>query len=467
MRNLKKILALVLALVMSMSLMATANAFTDDANVDATYDEAVTVLSNLKVFQGYDDGSFQPKGSITRAEVAAIIYRIATGDVTDSQVGIYADYNKFDDVKSTSWYAGYVNYCANAEYIKGYDAKTFGPNDPVTGYQALAMILRAVGYDKNGEFTGANWTVQTAAVGKQLHITDNVSAGTLNTAATREVVAEILFRSILVPQVTYTPALGYQSIGVSTSGNVWTGWFVDNASIGAETFGLEMTEGEVTAVGRTAGTTTLTPVITKWNTDNYLDTTNSVVVTNTPANWENIGYAAYAYTVPTAGAKTRTAVSDLVITGTSLEVNTDRAGISATADSYVRYYYNGELLNGAPNANLLKQRGVKVDAIDNDGQGKYEVVVITQYTTARVTGIATDTTTTGANAVAANTYYLSGLGVAKDKLVCADTLTVGDVVTYVEYPLQPGQQQGWRLLRHQGSHGYRRSDQDLRDLQPR
>ena len=159
MRNLKKILALVLALVMSMSLMATANAFTDDANVDATYDEAVTVLSNLKVFQGYDDGSFQPKGSITRAEVAAIIYRIATGDVTDSQVGIYADYNKFDDVKSTSWYAGYVNYCANAEYIKGYDAKTFGPNDPVTGYQALAMILRAVGYDKNGEFTGSNWQV--------------------------------------------------------------------------------------------------------------------------------------------------------------------------------------------------------------------------------------------------------------------------------------------------------------------
>ena len=102
MRNLKKILALVLALVMSMSLMATANAFTDDANVDATYDEAVTVLSNLKVFQGYDDGSFQPKGSITRAEVAAIIYRIATGDVTDSQVGPSADYPERHHVTCTS-----------------------------------------------------------------------------------------------------------------------------------------------------------------------------------------------------------------------------------------------------------------------------------------------------------------------------------------------------------------------------
>ena len=228
MRNLKKILALVLALVMSFSLMATANAFTDDAKITATYDEAVEVLNALKVFQGYEDGSFQPQGSITRAEVAAIIYRIVTGDVEDKQVSIYADYNKFNDVKSTSWYAGYVNFCANAEYIKGYDAKTFGPNDPVTGYQALAMILRAVGYDKNGEFTGSDWQVQTAAVGKKLNITDNVSEGTLGTAASREVVAEILFQAIQKPQVTYTLAFGYND---STLG-------VKNDSIGKETFGL-------------------------------------------------------------------------------------------------------------------------------------------------------------------------------------------------------------------------------------
>lgn len=230
MRNLKKILALVLALVMSFSLMATANAFTDSEQINDTYEEAVEVLSALKVFQGYENGSFVPQGSITRAEVAAIIYRIVTGDVDNKQVGIYADYNKFDDVKSTSWYAGYVNYCANAEFIKGYDAKTFGPNDPVTGYQALAMILRAVGYDKNGEFTGSDWQVQTAAVGKKLGITDNVSEGTLGVSATREVVAEILFRSILVPQVTYTLALGYSEF---TVGNT-----VKNDSIGYETFKL-------------------------------------------------------------------------------------------------------------------------------------------------------------------------------------------------------------------------------------
>ena len=237
MRNLKKILALALALVMSMSLMATANAFTDDDSITDTYETAVTVLSGLKVFQGYDDGSFLPQGAITRAEVAAIIYRIVTGDVADTQVGIYADYNKFDDVASTSWYAGYVNFCANAEYIKGYDARTFGPNDPVTGYQALAMILRALGYDKNGEFTGTNWTIQTAAVGEQRGITKNITAGTLGVPATREVVAEILFRAILVPKATYTPAFGYQT---SVNG-------VENTSIGWDTFELEDITGVVVA----------------------------------------------------------------------------------------------------------------------------------------------------------------------------------------------------------------------------
>ena len=232
MRNLKKILALALALVMSMSLMATANAFTDDDSITDTYETAVTVLSGLKVFQGYDDGSFLPQGAITRAEVAAIIYRIVTGDVADTQVGIYADYNKFDDVASTSWYAGYVNFCANAEYIKGYDARTFGPNDPVTGYQALAMILRALGYDKNNEFTGTNWQVQTAAVGEQRGITKNITAGTLGVPATREVVAEILFRAILVPTVNYTPAFGYT---------------IGDTSLGYKTFGLEEITGVVVA----------------------------------------------------------------------------------------------------------------------------------------------------------------------------------------------------------------------------
>ena len=232
MRNLKKILALALALVMTLSVMSVANAFTDDANINETYAEAVDVLAGLKVFQGYTDGSYQPKGEITRAEVAAIVYRIVTGDVDNTQVGIYADNNKFTDVASNSWYAGYVNFCANAEYILGYGDGRFGPNDKVTGYQALAMILRAIGYGKMGEFTGKDWDINTASRGEALGITKNITAGTLGVAATREVVAEILFRAILVPQVTYTLAFGYAEA---------------DQSLGYKTFKLEEIEGVVVA----------------------------------------------------------------------------------------------------------------------------------------------------------------------------------------------------------------------------
>ena len=209
MRNLKKILALALALVMTLSLMTVANAFNDDSQIDAKYDEAVTVLSNLKVFKGVNDGSnFAPKQTITRAEVAAIIYRIVTGDVNDTQAGIYKDYAKFKDVAQNHWAAGYIGYCSNAELIVG-DGTNFYPDQTVNGYQALAMILRAMGYDQNDEFKGEGWEIRVASTAQQRNLLVNINAGTLGTGASREMVAEILFQAITKNTVVYTPALGY------------------------------------------------------------------------------------------------------------------------------------------------------------------------------------------------------------------------------------------------------------------
>ena len=216
----KKLLAMVLALVMTLSLAVSANAFKDDKSISDDYAEAVAVLNGMGVFKGYEDGSFQPKGDITRAEVSAIVYRVYTQDVKDAKASMYATYNKFSDMAGAGWAQGYIGYCANAELVKGYPDGTFKPSGKVTGYEVLAMIFRAVGYDKNGEFSGADWALHVAQTAQQAGVLKNVKGIDLNAPASRELVAELLFHGIQASTVTYTPAFGYVTdkvIGAATS----------------------------------------------------------------------------------------------------------------------------------------------------------------------------------------------------------------------------------------------------------
>ena len=240
----KKLLAMVLALVMTLSLAVSANAAFEDAkDINATYAEAVDVLAGMKVFQGYDNGkTFKPHGDITRAEMAAIVYRIYTTDVKDSYVKNYETYNKFSDMAGAGWAKGYIGYCANAALVKGYPNGTFQPSGKVTGYEVLAMILRAVGYDKNNEFTGTDWALHVAQIAEQNKILKNVKGIDLSAPASRELVAELLFQAIQVPTVTYTAAFGYQD--VSLTADKKTDKLVKaNSSLGYKNFKLASDDG--------------------------------------------------------------------------------------------------------------------------------------------------------------------------------------------------------------------------------
>ena len=251
MRNLKKFLALALAMVMAFSLMVTANAahagtqYNDEDTVTPAFSEAVEVLTGMGVFQG-DSGSFRPASNITRAEVAAIIYRLVTGDTGTNKMDLYTTRHPFTDVRADAWYAGYVGYLYNAKIIKGTTATTFNPAGNVTGYEVLAMILRAVGYDKNDEFTGATWTVEVASTATNLGILRDVDSthygDTLHLASRRDVVASMLFRTAAyVPMVQYTLAFGYQNTGMS--GGVVGDKL--NPTLGWKNFGLTWDTGIV------------------------------------------------------------------------------------------------------------------------------------------------------------------------------------------------------------------------------
>ena len=208
----KKLLAMVLALVMTLSLAVSANAaFKDDKSISDDYAESVAVLNGMGVFKGYEDGSFKPEGNITRAEVTKMIC-VALNGGKNPAVSTNTT-PTFSDVRNNAnaaWAEGYIGYCANASLVKGYPDGTFKPSGKVTGYEVLAMILRAVGYDKNNEFSGADWALHVAQTAQQLGVLDNVAKTTdLNAPASRELVAELLFQGIQKAQVTYTPAFGY------------------------------------------------------------------------------------------------------------------------------------------------------------------------------------------------------------------------------------------------------------------
>ena len=226
MRNLKKILAMVLALVMSLSLMATAGAASfPDVDAENPYATAIEVLDGLKVFQGFEDGTFKPTDSLNRAQAAVLVYRIATGDVDNKYVDnyTYMQQSKFNDLDGYNWAKGYINYCQNAGIVVGTSATTFNPGAPVTGYQLMVMLLRTLGYGKAGEFTDPKgWELETAKIAEREGMLKNVVSGDFGAPAQRQMVAEILFRGLLHETVEYSPLTpnGYTNSGVTLGSRV-------------------------------------------------------------------------------------------------------------------------------------------------------------------------------------------------------------------------------------------------------
>ena len=158
----KKFLALVLALVMTMSLVtisAGAEDFTDDSKI--TYEEAVDVMTAIGVVGGYADGSFNPTAGLTRGAAAKIICNMLLGPTTAE--ALVANDAPFADVAVDNVFAGYIAYCVNEGIISGYADGTFKPAAPLTGYAFMKMLLGALGYDAAIEgYTGTNWSIQVA-----------------------------------------------------------------------------------------------------------------------------------------------------------------------------------------------------------------------------------------------------------------------------------------------------------------
>ena len=200
----KKFLSLVLALVMTMSLVtvsAGAKDFTDSSKIN--YSEAVDVMSAVKVIDGYAEGDFRPTATLTRGAAAKIICNLILGPTTAS--ALVADAAPYKDVPVNHTFAGYIAYCQKTGIISGYADGTFKPANTLTGYAFMKMLLGALGYDSAIEgYTGANWSIAVAKQAINAGLNNSLK-GSFNgvKAVTREEACLYAFNTLKATMVEY------------------------------------------------------------------------------------------------------------------------------------------------------------------------------------------------------------------------------------------------------------------------
>ena len=218
----KKFLSLVLALVMTMSLVtisAGAKDFTD--NDKLTYSDAVAVMSAVKVIDGYTDGSFKPTTQLNRGQAAKILCNMILGPTTAS--ALKADAAPFKDVAADNTFAGYIAFCTKEGIIDGYTDGTFKPTAPLTGYAFMKFLLGALGYDKDVEgYNGANWSINVAKQALAIGLEDGLNEEFDGTKyVTREEACLYAFNTLQAEMVQYSDKTQITTgdVTVITTGN--------------------------------------------------------------------------------------------------------------------------------------------------------------------------------------------------------------------------------------------------------
>ena len=173
-------------------------AFTDSADIKAT--EAVNMLSALGVINGYTDGSFKPNDTVTRAEMAKMIYVLRTG--SDKATAYENATTKFTDIKG-HWAAPYIKYCEAMGIIAGKSATKFAPDVTVTGEETAKMLLVTIGYDASkAGLVGTAWAQKSTALATENGLLEDVDAS-LGLALPRQWAAQMIYNAVDADTVSY------------------------------------------------------------------------------------------------------------------------------------------------------------------------------------------------------------------------------------------------------------------------
>ena len=432
MKNLKKVLALVLAFACAFTMFAGA-AFTDQADIEST--DAVDTLVALGVIQGYTDGSFRPETTVTRAEMAKMIYTILNGGNDDASA--YENLpTSFTDL-TEDWYKGYVKYLQNSDIIAGTSATTFAPNETVTGVEAAKMMLVAAGYspDKAG-LTGLSWRVNTMKYANANSLFAGVNCD-INSGLPRQFAAQILYNALDMENVVYSKDIE----GFKPATDV-----MEDKTIGGKYMDLVTYEGILNASGsysidaaKDAGRDKINVTVEKKNGTSLTTTTNPQKGADLTFDYATdltdllgqyvkvqIGRNDKVYGVFAMDSE------NTVVTAAFKDVKIESGKVKIDGTSY--NYVDGDIIGVKDSSNAMKisaipaeiASGDQITFISNDGDSKFDLAIVNPMKAESSNSLVKVTYVSDSEFVAGGTSY------DFDDVIAPSDLAKGDYVAYFE-----------------------------------
>jgi hypothetical protein len=370
----KRVLVLLLIICL-ISGLPTSHAARNADSPETAKKEAVELLHCLNIINDSYD-TFEPNKLITRADAARMIYIIIKGGNDDSAINFTGQSNTFSDISGHPA-EGYINYSFAMGFISGYSDGTFKPNRQITGYAFLKIALAVIGYDAKIEgFEGKNWDQKVVARAMTSGILKDYN-GTPHDPINAIDAVFILYNTLFTSAVEYTRSGELRKTG---------------STVADAMFGLRTYSGILWATDQAAlGIAPIAGNSKSWidlNGDEQFDSRNEVF--NTTADTSLLGshvtiavrvrddsvigvYGLYA----TPGMSEKMQISNLTPGNSSKDV---------------LYFYNFESDADNDDDGIMDgfSRATNVRYIDNNGDGKCDIVLSWTYKFAKVSSISFD-----------------------------------------------------------------------------
>lgn len=201
----KKILSIFLILVMvfSLTMFASAAEFTDISN--SKNEKAIEELYNLGLIEGYGFHKFGPNKTLTRAEAATLVVRA----MIENDMIYMTPVGHFNDVSSDSWYRKYIDTAYREDLMHGLGKNTFDPNSEITYVQFKTLVLNMLGY--SAPRLPGTWPSNVNEIADYLDLDYNTSYYDNNDPIEREDAAQMIFNALSCYIVEYRNGIPYET----------------------------------------------------------------------------------------------------------------------------------------------------------------------------------------------------------------------------------------------------------------